>query len=406
MTNKPKVFTILCILSIVIICSCSKLEPQAPDADSVMDAPLDNLTQTQNKIFNEGASEFDEVYTSQSGLGPLYVATSCGGCHTGDNRGHPFTMLTRFGQFDTTSNQFLDQGAPQLQHFALQGFSPETLPQNAPFSKFIAPIVSGTGFLEAVDDADIMAMANANANHPDGVSGHPNWVHIPNFVNTNPNAVSKNGKYIGKFGRKASTYNLHQQTVQAFNQDMGITSTFLPQNPFNPADGLNPVPTADPEVSDQSINATVFYLQALQAPLQRNPNDADVIEGKQLFINIGCESCHKETLKTGFSPIQALSYQTFHPYTDLLVHNMGSNLDDGYTEGTAQTAEWRTTPLWGLGLAEQAQGGKMYLLHDGRAKSIEEAILWHGGESNISKSRYENLTQTEKDKLIKFLKSL
>jgi CxxC motif-containing protein (DUF1111 family) len=125
-----------------------------------------------------------------------------------------------------------------------------------------------------------------------------------------------------------------------------------------------------------------------------------------VFTRIGCETCHKQTLTTGYSPIDALSYQPFSPFTDLLVHNMGPGLDDGYTEGNAQTSEWRTTPLWGLGLAPNVQGGYTYLLHDGRAHSIEEAIQLHGGEAAVSASRFNSLSQTDKDALLKFLKSL
>lgn len=395
------------IIAIILLAySCSKLEPAAPIAEEVLDAPLEGLTYAQYQLFNEGASEFDEVYNTESGLGPVFVATSCASCHTGDNRGHPFTILTRFGQTDSTGNQFLAMGGPQLQNHAIQGHTAEQLPVDATSSKFIAPIVSGIGFLELVPDAAIIAMADANANHPDGVRGHPNWNEIPSYVVPFQNAIVKDGKYICRFGRKASAYNLHQQTVQAFNQDIGITTTYLPDNPFNYIEGLNPVPAADPEISDKSVNATVFYLQALQTPFQRNQHDEAVVAGKNIFINTGCEACHKQTLKTGYSPVAPLSYQAFHPYTDLLLHDMGSELDDGYTEGSASTAEWRTPPLWGLGLAQDAQGGNIFLLHDGRAHSIEEAILMHGGEAQVSRDRYELLSQTDKDALLQFLQSL
>ncbi len=394
------------VLAIGILVSCSKFEPQLPIADQAIDAPLDGLTPSQNKLHLDGAAEFDEVYTSANGLGPVYVATSCGGCHSGVNKGHPSTILTRFGQTDTTGNNFLDKGGPQLQNHALQGHLPEILPNGVAFSKFIAPITSGLGFLELVSDADIIAMSKANNNNTDGVRGRPNWNTVPNYVAVKPNAISQNGKYICRFGRKASTYDLHQQTVQAFNHDMGVTSTYLPQNPINYLEGLTSIPTNDPEISDKNINAVVFYTQTLQTPIQRNIDNPNVLQGKQNFVTVGCESCHKESLKTGYSPIEALSNKVFHPYTDLLLHDMGANLDDLYTEGTAKTSEWRTTPLWGLGLAQNAQGGNVYLLHDGRAKSIEEAILLHGGESEKSKIRYQNLSQTEKNNLIEFLKSL
>ena len=150
----------------------------------------------------------------------------------------------------------------------------------------------------------------------------------------------------------------------------------------------------------------VFYLQTLKAPVQRNPNDPQVIKGKDLFIQMGCENCHRQTLSTGFSPIAALSNTTFHPYTDLLLHDMGPGLDDGYTEGNAKTAEWRTPPLWGLGLSPNSQGGQYFLMHDGRAKSIEAAILLHGGEGAASRNKFGQAADAEKNAVLTFLKSL
>ena len=157
---------------------------------------------------------------------------------------------------------------------------------------------------------------------------------------------------------------------------------------------------------DQTVHNVVFYLQTLKAPIQRNQNDAEVIHGKNLFIQTGCENCHKQTMKTGFTSVTPLSLATFHPYTDLLLHDMGPGLDDGYTEGSASTSEWRTPPLWGLGLSPNSQGGQYFLLHDGRAKSIEEAIQLHGGEAEASKNNFIQLTSSEKEAVLKFLKSL
>lgn len=390
----------------LIIDSCKKFEPKAPKADEVMDAPIEGLNPAQNKLFLEGAEEFDEAYTTTTGLGPVFVANSCSGCHAGDNRGHLFTALTRFGQTDSTGNKFMQFGAPQIQHRAMFGHTPEQLPQGATFSKFLAPIASGVGFLELVSDADLLAMSDPNDANADGISGVPCYNTIPNWVQPFPNAIPKNGKLICRFGRKASTYNLLQQTVGAFNQDMGITTTFMPMNPFNYLDGMYYAPGIEPELPDQSVNATVFYMKTLQAPIQRNQNDPKVQYGKTIFNNIGCESCHKQTLKTSFSPITPMSEKEFHPYTDLLLHDMGSGLDDFYTEGTAKTYEWRTTPLWGLGLAPGSQGGSYFLMHDGRAHSIEEAILMHGGESLKSKNNFETLSKSDREALVAFLKSL
>lgn len=394
------------LLFLVIAISCQKILPKAPNAEDALDAPIEGLTLAQNRLFVEGAAEFDEVYTDETGLGPIFVASSCGSCHSGDNKGHPFTMLTRFGQSDTTGNAFMDFGAPQLQHNFIVGHMGEQLPIGASASNFIAPIVSGSGYLELVSDVDILNLADPNDADGDGVSGRPNWNSLPDWVTPFQNAKQQNGKFICRFGKKASTYNVHQQTVQAFNQDMGITSSFMPNNPVNYLSGLQSTPGADPEISDKGINATVFYIQTLQTPFRRNPEDEEVQRGAAIFAQVKCNSCHVEKLKTGFSPVSALSYKEFAPFTDLLLHDMGPALDDHYTEGGALSAEWRTAPLWGLGLSESSQGGKYFLMHDGRAKSIVEAIGYHGGEAQNSRNLYTNLPAEDQAALVKFLKSL
>ena len=162
----------------------------------------------------------------------------------------------------------------------------------------------------------------------------------------------------------------------------------------------------DPEISDQTILDVVFYLKTLKAPIPRGTDQSDIIAGKTTFNELGCAKCHRPEMKTGSSPINALSNKTFFPYTDLLLHDMGPVLDDGYTEGSAKTSEWRTPALWGLGLSKFSQGGGYFLLHDGRARSIEEAIVLHGGEGQESSERYQSLSDSEKRNLIRFLESL
>ena len=290
-------------------------------------------------------------------------------------------------------------GGPQLQNRAMPGYTPELIPAGATFSKFTPPANTGLGFLELVPDADLLAMADPNDADGDGISGEPNYLELASFVSPFANAISQNGKYIHRFGKKAAAYNLLHQTVNAYNQDIGITSTFSPTDAYT---GLN----IDPEITNQTVQNVVFYLQTLKAPIQRNQNDAEVLQGKNLFIQSGCENCHKQTLRTGFSSITPLSNKTFHPYTDLLLHDMGPGLDDGYTEGNARTFEWRTPPLWGLGLSPNSQGKEYFLMHDGRARSIEEAIQLHGGEATQSSHKFNQLTVPEKNALIKFLNSL
>jgi CxxC motif-containing protein (DUF1111 family) len=283
---------------------------------------------------------------------------------------------------------------------------PEAVPAGATSTKMIAPITAGVGFLEAVPDSEILNIAAANANNPDGVRGHPNWDTIPSFAiilnGSNPRA---DGKWICRFGRKAAVYSILQQVANAYNRDMGITSSYMPYNPYNYLDQtLQEVST--PEVDNATLASVVFYCTALQTPIQRNATDSTVVYGSNLFNQIGCATCHRPTMTTGYSPIAALSNQTFSPFTDLLVHDMGPGLDDHYTEGTAQTSEWRTTPLWGLGLAPNVQGGTAYLMHDGRATSIQQAIELHGGEAAVSAQRFGALSASDQNALLTFLKSL
>ncbi|MEK6152635.1 di-heme oxidoredictase family protein [Flavobacteriaceae bacterium 3-367] len=399
---KKELASFLCLVLgiFTLLVSCDHLEPQGPEEDQLLDGPLEGLTNAQSKQFLDGDIAFnDEVFTSDSGLGPIFVATSCASCHIGDGKGHPFTTLTRFGQSEPGANAFLNQGGPQLQNRAIPGFEPENIPPGATFSNFTPPAITGLGFLELVSDEDILAMADPDDEDNDGISGVPNWIEPPSFVTLFPNAIAQDGKYIHRFGKKAAAYNLLHQTINAYNQDIGITSI---QNPIDVFSGQE----IEPEVDQNTVNDVVFYLQTLKAPIQRDQNDDEVVQGQNLFGQINCAACHKPTLRTGFSPVQVLSEVNFHPYTDLLLHDMGPDLDDGYTEGSAETSEWRTPPLWGLGLSPNSQGGQFFLMHDGRARSIEEAILMHGGEAANSRQQYENLSETEKEALIRFLKSL
>ncbi len=383
-----------------LVASCEKLEPAAPAEDEVLDGQVAGLTMEQNALFLAGDVAFNsEVFTREVGLGPLFVATSCGSCHAGDGKGTPFTTLVRYGQSAPGENQFLHLGGPQLQNRALPGFAPEQIPAGATFSSFNPPAVTGLGFLEFVTDADLLALADPTDSDGDGISGVPNWKPLPGYILPKPDAIEQDGKYIHRFGKKAAAYNLMHQTVGAYNQDMGIASNFEPMDVYS---GLE----IDPEVSSQTIHNVTSYLQMLKAPIQRTPDAAGVVLGKAIFGQIGCASCHQPTLKTGYSHIEALSFKEFHPYSDMLLHDMGSELDDHYTEGSAETYEWRTPPLWGLGLQPNSQGGQYFLLHDGRAHSIQEAILLHGGEAENSRSQFNALSASEQSALIEFLKSL
>ena len=390
---------LLLIVIMITTTSCEKDYTDLPKEETVLDGTIEGLSAEELAQHLKGDEGVNEVFTRETGLGSTFVATSCISCHAGDGKGHPFTSLIRFGQIDETGNLFLNQGGPQLQNKALPGYLPEQLPAGATFSKFTPPAFTGLGFLQFVSDADILAMSDPNDANGDGISGVPNWIGIPTFAIPTSNSISQNGKHIGRYGMKASAFNLLHQTVNAYNQDMGITSIF---NPIDHYTNLQ----IDPEVATKTVNDVVFYLQTLKAPVQRSQGDAVINQGKNLFNQINCVGCHKSTLQTSYSPIKGLSYKTFNPYTDLLLHDMGSGLDDGYTEGSAKTYEWKTPPLWGIGLSENSQGGNYFLMHDGRARSIEQAILMHGGEATSSKTNYQNLSQPDKESLLKFIKSL
>ena len=395
---------------VAVLYSCESITPKEPLDNELLDGPIEGLTQEQLRLFLEGDIAFgDAIFTPETGLGSVFVANSCGSCHPGDGKGHPFNTLTRFGKFNNgVFDHLIELGGPQLQNRAIPGFTPEQIPQEATgIADITAPAVTGLGFLEEITDQMILDMSDPFDLNGDGISGVPNYIVPPDFFEPKASNIEFNGMYIGRFGKKALTLNLLHQTVGAYKQDMGITSDFDLEEIFNPLAGNQSVDNVpDPEVPASTVRNVVFYLRTLKAPIQRDANNAIVLQGKIIFEDIGCGGCHIPTLNTGDSDLSVLSNKVIHPYTDLLLHDMGPQLDDGYTEGTALTSEWRTPPLWGLGLAADAQGGNVFLLHDGRAKSIEEAILFHGGESEPSKIKFVNLSEDDKSRLKTFLESL
>lgn len=385
---------------VLVLTSCELIIPVSPAENELLDGPIEGLSTAEQAQFLAGDVAFnDEVFTVETGLGPLFVATSCGSCHIGDGKGHPFTTLTRLGQTLPNTLPDLSIGGPQLQHRAIPGYEPEKVPEGSPFMKFTPPAVTGLGFLAALTDAQILEQADRNDADEDGISGVPNLITPPEYFIPQWYHQEIEGKYIGRFGKKAAAIDLLQQTVGAYNQDMGITSTF---EPLDVASGL----VTDPEVTDETVKDVVFYLKTLKAPLPRRLDDPQVIKGKSLFTTIQCGACHTPEWTTPESDIVALSDKTFYPYTDLLLHDMGPQLDDGVTEGSAETYEWKTPALWGLGLSPISQGGAYFLMHDGRARSIEEAILMHGGEATESRNMYEALNPDDQKAIIRFLESL
>ena len=383
--------------------------PPAPADEEILAGTIPGLTPQQELEHLTGDANFGQIFSKEDGLGPIFVQNSCANCHIGNGKGHPTTELTRFANVNgTVVDYLLTKGGPQLQQRAILGYTPEALPAEANvFSKRIAPAVMGLGYIAALDDQSILNNADPNDLNGDGISGRPNYVNPTDFFSPLPIHIPVAGQYIGRFGKKAEKVTIQDQVVFALKQDIGITSDFDMHDLFNPQNGANTGDNvADPEVSASFVNSLVFYMRTLKAPPRRNADDADVKAGEQLFTQIGCASCHISTFTTPQSDISALSNQTFHPYSDFLLHDMGQLLDDNYPEGSASGFEWRTPPLWGLGLAKDSQGGQMFLLHDGRATTFEQVISFHGGEAASRRTAFNALNQDEKNKIIKFLESL
>lgn len=406
---KNKVFCFAVCFILVLIYSCQKLLPKAPKEEEVLAGTIPGLSSDQEKEHLVGDAAFARVFAKEDGLGPIFIQTSCSNCHAGNGKGHPSTVLTRFAAINgSVADYLLNKGGPQLQQFSLPGYSRETIPSEAnAISTRLAPAVMGLGYIAALNDQDILNNADPNDLNFDGISGRPNYVSPTPFFLPQSIHQSFNSQYIGRFGKKAEKITIQDQVVFALKQDIGITSEFDKQDIFNPQLGNNTgdaVP--DPEVSSSFVHSLVFYLRTLKTPPRRNAKDADVIAGENLFSKIGCASCHITTFTTPASDISALSNQTFHPYSDFLLHDMGELLDDNYPEGSAAGFEWRTPPLWGLGLAKDSQGGEQFLLHDGRAKTIEQAVTFHGGEAAGRRASFNALSSTERAQIIKFLESL
>jgi CxxC motif-containing protein (DUF1111 family) len=407
-TTKIQVVAVICTL-FTAVWSCQKLVPGAPEAHEVIAEPIAGLSSSQLAQFIHGDELFAKVYSPAEGLGPIFVQTGCEGCHVGDGKGHPFNSLTRFGKWENgTFDYMLDQGGPQLQHRSISAYAPEVLPEgHTNTSERIAPIVIGMGLLAALHDTTILNLADPFDMDGDGISGRINYLAPEEFFIPRAYHIDSAGYYIGRFGKKASKISLLEQIVFALTQDMGLTSDYNTEDPVNHAisSGANDgVP--DPEVGSDVVSSLLFYMRTLKAPTRRNEDDADVIAGFETFQSIGCGKCHIPTLTTGVSEIEALSQVEFHAYTDLLLHDMGNDLDDGYPEGSASGSEWRTPPLWGLGLAADSQGGTAYYLHDGRASTISGTISFHGGEAFSAAEAFFNLSAAEKAQLEKFLNSL
>ena len=393
-----------------------------------------------------GDKEFEAVFVTvpaevNPGLGPVYNNISCINCHARDGRGRAPTTGEKFTSMlfrvSLPNPSGEGTGAPvpvpgfgtQINNRAIYGVSPEgnvqinytegqittndgtivhlrspkytvvdpyqPLPNDVELSPRVAPVVFGLGLLEAIPEATILALADETDENSDGISGKANFVWD----------VQKNGLSLGRFGWKANQPTLLQQVASAYNDDMGVTTSLLPRENSSGQpqhDGRSD----DPELSDEILEAVTFYVQTLAVPARRDLDDPVVQRGEQLFEIAGCTGCHIPILQTGVLPdVPAVSNQTIYPYTDLLLHDMGPGLADNRPDFLADGSEWRTPPLWGIGLIKTVNG-HTNLLHDGRARGILEAILWHGGEANASREAVQQMSTSERDSLIAFVESL
>lgn len=418
--------------------------------------PQGNLSMTKRLDFSVGNSFFRNPWVeapastdARDGLGPLFNTNSCQGCHIKDGRGHPpgvdeppvslFLRLAVPADPEKDADLLKKHGfkpAPvygsQLQTAALPAAKPEAdmiltwepitetladgteislrkpryrienpnygpLPEDLLISPRVAPQMIGMGLLEAIDIKDIRAIADPEDHNGDGISGKLNRVWD----------LASNQTVPGRFGWKAAEPNVRQQSMGAFAGDMGLTSTLKSATDCTAEQECDRFTNGgSPEVSDKVANFVTFYAKSLAVPARRNMDSTSVQHGARLFNESGCAGCHTPRHKTGTSEGRPdLSNQTIWPYTDLLLHDMGPALADGRDEFLANGNEWRTPPLWGIGMA-QIVNPKSGFLHDGRARTLEEAVLWHGGEAQPAADRYRAMSTTERKALVEFLESL
>ena len=425
--------------------------------------PAANLSPLRQLDFKVGNSFFKAPWvmapsstTARDGLGPLINTNACQNCHLKDGRGHvPDFNPERDAMTEQAVSLFLRLSRPalspadkqqqakfgplptpvyggQLQNMATPGITPEgemkltytvktiTYPDgsqtelrvphyeliNAAYGKpidgilmspRIAPHMAGLGLLELIPENAILANADPDDQDQNGISGKANRVWDRQQQIT----------ALGRFGWKAAEPTLKQQNSGAFAGDMGLTTSLHPETDCTASQPCEKSASGGtPEVPDKTLNHVTFYTQHLAVPMQRDADSEEIQQGYQHFNEAGCNQCHIENWKTGQAADRPeLSNQQIRPFTDLLLHDMGEGLADNRPEYLANGKEWRTAPLWGVGINKVVTGQENYL-HDGRARTLEEAILWHGGEAETAKNHFMTLPQDERQQLIRFLESL
>lgn len=385
--------------------ACDRLTTVPAAAADVFDAPLPGLTLAEAAAFARGDEEFERRFSPVEGLGPIFNNASCASCHSGDGRGVVDNALQRIGS--DADDLLRAVGGPQIQDKAITGAVPEVAPPGAAVSLRLPPPAFGVGLIEAIADNTILALADPNDLNGDGISGRANMVVVADYVTAATGAAAVINT-VGRFGRKGQTASLLQQVTEAYHQDMGITSDFLAVenvNPLAPQVGIAADRVADPELPASTVHAVTTYIRLL-APPDPLPLNAERLEGSQLFVTVGCASCHVPQLTTGPNEIAALSGKPVRLFSDLLLHDMGDALADNRPDRQATGREWKTPPLWGLRLVPQFLNGQMLLMHDGRARSLEQAIMLHGGEGSTARARFSALTPSQQRALVAYLGSL
>lgn len=390
-----------------------------------------------NSFFKQNWIEAPASASERDGLGPLFNARSCSACHLRDGRSAPpaptdrdrHGLLLRIGvrQPDGPDRPHPVYGS-QVQDVAIRGAAPEgrtvirheplrgafddgtpyellqpryaledlgygALGDGVALGPRIAPPLIGLGLLEAVPAKVLEALADPDDRDGDGISGRVHYL--------DPDRTT-----VGRFGWKATQATVADQVAAAFVHDMGITSELQPVEPLTDAQReLRAESGARAEIRAETFDKVVFYTAMLAVPAERGLEDDRVRRGREVFDSVGCVACHVPTLQTGVSAHHpSYASQTIAPFSDLLLHDMGPGLADDKRDGRAAPAEWRTPPLWGIGLTETVSGVARYL-HDGRARSLTEAILWHGGEARGARERFTAASQLDREALLAFLRS-
>lgn len=401
-----------------------------------------SLSNVEFRRFGTGATVFDREFLANEGLGPVFNENSCLACHLdgvvqadepegfpgpglllrlsvpGTNEhGGPKPEPTYGVQLQTSgtvgveaegrldvewtvrSGRYPDGTSYELREprFVVTELAAGPLHPDVMVSGRIAAPITGMGLLEAIPAESLLAAADPDDRDGDGISGRLNTVWDARLQQMT----------VGRFGWKAGQPTVHQQSVAALHDDMGITTSDLPDTCHNQGTFCSADPEGDttPDMDDVDVADQVFYNRTIAVPIARDVDVQQVRRGAHTFVEVGCSSCHTTTQRSGPDPVVGLADQTFHPFTDLLLHDMGPGLADGRPEFEASGREWRTAPLWALGRRAETTGFESFL-HDGRARSFEEAILWHDGEARAARRAFMRLPSSKRADLLAFLGAL